>query len=146
MGLDMLKNQYSTNHRFLEHVMRQHGHDPKEIDLFHQRYLLTPDSHTLSDEDRVKQLLESQNKLYLHLVNLFSLPSSGGMSKSFTKLSEVDSPSFALSQARSQDSLRDIKPPPSDQYSGPPHPGLPMPPRFRFGAPSGAAFGSPADM
>ena len=34
--LDMLKNQYSTNHRFLEHVMRQHGHDPKEIDLFHQ--------------------------------------------------------------------------------------------------------------
>lgn len=152
--LDMLKTQYSTNHRFLEHVMRQHGHDPKEIDLFHQRYLLIPESHTLSDEDRVKQLLESQNKLYIHLVNLFSLPSSG-MSKSFSKLSDTEAPPpFSLGQSRSQDSLRDIKsippPPTTDPYykdvGAIPHPAMSMQSRFRFSNTTGGAFGVPNDL
>lgn len=150
--LDMLKTQYSTNHRFLQHVMLQHGHDPKEIDIFHSRYLSKSDA-PLSDEDRVKQLLESQNKLYIHLVSLFSLGGST-TSKSYSKLSNVaDHPPYSLVQSRSHDSLRDIKTPAvSDQYykdDGPmslPHPGGPPSQRFRFSNNSGGTFRVPNDL
>lgn len=111
--LDMLKKQYSTNHRYLQHIMLQHGQDPKEIDLFHSKYLSKEEDAKLSDEERVTQLLESQNKLYLHLVDLFRLqpPYTSSMSRSLSKLHSVEniSPPSSLIQSRSHDSLHSIK-------------------------------------
>lgn len=138
--LDMLKTQYATNHRYLQHIMLEHRHDPKDIDLFHQRYLSKTDDHRLSDEERVKQLLESQNRLYLHLVDLFKLsPPYTGLSKSFSKLHSIENvpPPSSLIQSRSHDSLHSIKSPPQkdvyykDDYLLQPH-GLHTQSRFRF--------------
>lgn len=133
----MLKKQYATNHRYLQHIMMQHGHDPKEIDMFHQKYLSKVDDSTMSDEERVKQLLESQNKLYLHLVDTFGLTSP--FSKSYPKLHSIDNvpPPSSLMQSRSHDSLHSIKLPRKDPYYKDDHVlqphGLPTgAPRFRF--------------
>jgi len=138
--LDMLKKQYATNHKFLEHVMLQHGQDPKKIDLFHSKYLSKDDNQMLSDEDRVKHLLESQNKLYLQLVEMFRLGSPySSISKSFPKLHSIDnvSPPTSLIQSRSHDSLHNIKSPPhkdihyKDEFLHPPH-GWSQHRRFHF--------------
>ena len=121
--------------------MVEHGHDPQEIDLFHQRYLSKSDDLRLSDEERVKQLLESQNKLYLHLVELFSLsnPSYTNLSKSYSELHSIKNipPPSSLIQSRSHDSLHSIKSPPhedhyyKEDYLLQPH-GLHSTSRFRF--------------
>lgn len=107
--LDMLKTQYATNHRYLQHIMVQYGYDPKEIDTFHQKYLAEVDDSSMSDIERVKQLLESQNKLYFRLVDTFHL--SSPYSKSYSKLHSIDSmpPSSSLMSSRSHDSLHSIK-------------------------------------
>lgn len=133
----MLKTQYATNHRYLQHIMVQLGHDPKEIDMFHQKYLYKVDDTSMSDEQRVKQLLESQNKLYLHLVDNFNVSSQ--FSKSYSKLHSIENvpPSSSMLLSRSHDSLHSIKLPPrkdtyyKDGHVLQPH-GLPPPPRFRF--------------
>uniref|UniRef100_T2MF04 histone deacetylase n=1 Tax=Hydra vulgaris TaxID=6087 RepID=T2MF04_HYDVU len=74
--LDMLKTQYATNHRYLQHIIQERNLEPKEIDNLHLRYLPKSDNTTLSDVQRVKQLLESQNKLYLHLTEPLGINSS----------------------------------------------------------------------
>ena len=68
----------------------------------------------MSDVERVKQLLESQNKLYYYLDERFGL--SSPFSKSYSKLHSADSippPASALMPSRSHDSLHSIKMPPS---------------------------------
>ncbi|XP_066928350.1 histone deacetylase 4-like [Clytia hemisphaerica] len=110
--LEMLKLQYATNHRYLQHTMVEYGYDPKEIDTFHQKYLAEIDDSSMSDVERVKQLLESQNKLYLHLAERLSSP----YSKSYSKgLNSIDS-APSLMSSRSHDSLHNIKLPRNDPY------------------------------
>ena len=108
----MLKTQYATNHRFLQFKVTEYGYDPKEIDTFHQKYLAEVDDSSMSDVERVKQLLESQNKLYYYLDERFGL--SSPFSKSYSKLHSMDSmpPSSSLMSSRSHDSLHSIKMPP----------------------------------
>lgn len=134
--LDMLKTQYATNHRYLQHIMVRYGYDPKDIDSFHQRYLSKVDDSTMSDEERVKQLLESQNRLYITLADSLNL--SSPFSKSYSKLHSIDSlpPSTSLMPSRSHDSLHSIKFPRKDVHFRDdnilqPH-GLPMSSRLRY--------------
>lgn len=131
--------------------MVQHSHDPQEIDVFHQKYLSKVDDSSMSDEERVKQLLESQNKLYLHLVDTFGLTSP--FSKSYSKLhSSADGlpPSSSLISSRSHDSLHSIKLPRKDPYYKDdhvlqPHGLPPGAPRFRFHHPHAHHAGPPPD-
>lgn len=117
----MLKTQYATNHRFLQFKVTEYGYDPKEIDTFHQKYLAEVDDSSMSDVERVKQLLESQNKLYYYLDERFGL--SSPFSKSYSKLHSMDSmqPSSSLMSSRSHDSLHSIKMPPGGPGSKDPY-------------------------
>ena len=118
----MLKTQYATNHRYLQHIMQERNLNPKEIDIFHQHYLSKSDNTTLSDVQRVKQLLESQNKLYLHITEPLGVTSSYfDGSKNPSKLRSINdsSPPSSLIHSQSHEALHNIKSssPTKDQHS-----------------------------
>ena len=125
--LDMLTMQYHTNQRYLQEIVERHGlQAPGKPDfissnLAHYLHSTFPSNDDkISDESKIKHLLEAQNLLYINLTKELGLPiphnrlHTAGMSKSYSQLHSIESvprPPVSLMQSRSHDSIHNIRSP-----------------------------------